>query len=39
MKWPNILYIDTNLHKLKENQNFLEWAWSKLGVANLVMGL
>ena len=31
--------IDTDSQKLKADQNFIRWAWSKLGLANLVTGL
>ena len=27
--------VDTNSHKLKFDQKFLEWAWSEMGVASL----
>ena len=33
------LHVNTWSQKLKTDQNFLEWAWSKMGVASLVMGL
>ena len=33
------LHVNTGSQKLKTDQNFLGWAWSKMGVASLVMGL
>ena len=33
------LHVNTWSQKLKTDQNFLEWTWSKMGVASLVMGL
>ena len=36
MKWPDFLHVDTNLHKLKVDQQILRWAWSKMGVTILV---
>ena len=38
MKQPHFLYVDINSQKLKVNRKFLRWAWSKMGVANLVSG-
>ena len=29
----------TNLQKLKVKSNIFDWAWSKMGVVNLVSGL
>ena len=39
MKQPNFLRVDTNLQKLKDEWKFFGYAWSKIGVANLVSGL
>ena len=39
MKWPDFLLVDTNLHKLKVDQEIFGWAWSEMGVASLVTGL
>ena len=39
MKQPHFLHVDTNSQKLKVDQRFFGWAWSKMGVANLVSGL
>ena len=39
MKKPHFLLVDTHLQKLKVNQNFFDWAWSKMCVVNLVSGL
>ena len=36
---PDFLRVDTNSHKLKVDQKMLIWAWSEMGVANLVTGL
>ena len=40
-KWTknDFLHVDKNSHKLKVNQKFLGWEWSKMGVASLVRGL
>ena len=35
MKQPHFLHVDANLQKLK----VLCWAWSKVGLANMVLGL
>ena len=35
----NSVHVVTNSQKLKVDQNFFGWAWSKMGVANLVSGL
>ena len=35
----DILPVDTDSQILKADQIFFEWAWSKMGVASLVMGL
>ena len=35
----DFLHVDTDLQKLKANQKFIWWAWSKMGVVSLVMGL
>ena len=39
MKQPHFLHVDINSQKLKVDQNFSDWARSKMGVANLVSGL
>ena len=39
MKQLNSLHVDTNSQKLKVDQNFFGWEWSKMGVVNLVSGL
>ena len=39
MKQPDFVCVDTNLHKLKFNQNFLGWVWPKMGVTSLVTEL
>ena len=39
MKQPNFFHVDTNLQKLKVDCVLSGWAWSRLGVANLVSGL
>ena len=39
MKWPDVLHVDTNLHKLKIDQKISGWAWPEMGVASLVTGL
>ena len=39
MKQRNSLYGDTNSQKLKVAQKIFGWAWSKMGVANLISGL
>ena len=31
--------IDTNSQKLKVDWKFIEWAWSKMGMANVVSGV
>ena len=36
MKQRQFLHVDTNSQKLKVD--FFSWAWSKMGVANLVSG-
>ena len=42
-EWTNginwFLHVDTDLQKLKANQKFIVWAWSKIVAASLVMGL
>ena len=30
------LHVDTSLHKLKVDQIFFGWAWSKMGMVSLV---
>ena len=35
----DFLYVDTDSQKLKTDQKFFGWAWSKMGGANLVTGL
>ena len=39
MKLPHFLHADTNSQKLKVYQKLFGWAWSKIGVANLVSEL
>ena len=39
MKQPHLLHVDTNSQKSKVHCNCFGWAWSKMGVANLVSGL
>ena len=39
MKQLHFLHFDTNLQKLKVDRKFFGWAWSEMGVANLVSGL
>ena len=39
MKWPDFLHVHTNSHKLKVDQKLFELAWSKMGMASLVVGL
>ena len=39
VKQPEFLHVDTNSHKLKNDQKIIGWAWSKMGLASLVMGL
>ena len=39
MELTDFLHSSTNSSKLKCSGKFLEWAWSKMGVASLVMGL
>ena len=36
MEWPDFWHVATNLHKLRVDQKFFGWAWSNMGVANLV---
>ena len=38
-QWNSLRFFDTNSHKLKVDQKFLEWAWLEMGVASLVTGL
>ena len=33
------MHVDTNLHKLKVEQNIFGWAWPEMGVASLITGL
>ena len=37
MKQTYVLYVDTNSQKV--DRKFFGWAWSNIGVANLVSGL
>ena len=39
MKQRHILHVDTNSQKLKVDQKFFDWAWSKMGKFSLVFGL
>ena len=36
MKQPNFFHVDINSQKLKVDPIFSVWAWSRIGVANLV---
>ena len=36
-KQPDFLHVVTNSHKLKFDQKIFDWAWSKMGVASLLM--
>ena len=36
---PDFLHVDTSSQKLKVDQKILGWAWSEMGVVNLVMEL
>ena len=38
MKYPDFVHVDTNSHKLKVDQKFFGWEWSKEG-GSLVMQL
>ena len=35
----DFLHVDTDSQKLNADQKFSAWAWPKIGVASLVMGL
>ena len=37
--WNCFLHAGAISHRLKDDWKFLGWAWSKIGVASLVMGL
>ena len=39
VKLSDFLHVDTNSHKSKVYQNFFGWAWSKMGMTSLVIGL
>ena len=39
MKQHNSLHVDRNSQKLKVDQTFFVWGWSKMSVTNLVSGL
>ena len=39
MKQRNSLHVDANSQKLKVDQTFFGWTWSKMGLANLVSGI
>ena len=39
MKQPHFLHVYTNSQNLKFDQIFFGWAWSKMGLANLISGL
>ena len=39
IKWTDFLLVDSNILKLKDDQNSFDWTWSEVGVASLVMGL
>ena len=36
---PGFLHVDTDSQKLKDDQNFFGWSWSKMDVPSLVIGL
>ena len=38
MKEPDFLHVATTSHKLKADQKFFGWVWSKMGVASMVAG-
>ena len=38
MKQPHSEHVDTNSQKLKVDWKFIDWAWSKMGMANVVSG-
>ena len=39
MNWNYFLHADTNSCKLEDDWEFWGWAWPKMGVASLVIGL
>ena len=39
MVLTDVLHAGTNSCKLKGDRNILGWAWSKMGVGSLVLGL
>ena len=39
MKQFHFLHVDMNSQKLKVDQKFYDWVWSKMGVADLASGL
>ena len=39
MKWPDVLHVDTNSHKLKVDQKIFGFVSPETGVASLVNGL
>ena len=39
MKQPHFLQVDMNSQKLKVDGKYFGWAWSKMGVVNLMSGL
>ena len=39
MEQTDFLYVDTGSQKLKDDPKFIGWAWTRMGVASLVMGL
>ena len=39
LKQPYFMHVDTNSEKLKVDRKFFDWAWSKMGVASLGVGL
>ena len=39
MEYTDFLHVDTDSQKLKADQNFFGWAYSKMDVASLVIGL
>ena len=38
MEQADVFHVDTDSQKLKVEQKYLEWLWSRIGVASLVMG-
>ena len=38
-RWNEFLHVDTDSQKLKADQKVFWWAWSKMDVFSVVMGL